>query len=183
MSTTAIVIIAVVIIVLILVFAKRDEEGKIKDDSLDYSDNFLEELKKFEMKEIPNRKKGFTEKDVQDQLEKFFNKHFQTVHKEYALEGVNVKQIDFDLGKGRLGVEVKLAREIIHEASWDRAFGQLTKYAKKKYTDNNLVVLIAGTEEEKDSQKVKGFIKDVKEIGCINTYVTVNKEIAEVKEE
>lgn len=161
-------------------FSSRNEEGKIKDGSLT-SENFLEELKTFEMKEIPERKKGFTEKDVQDQLEKFFKKHFETVYREYALEGVNVKQIDFDLGKGTLGIEVKLAREIIHEASWDRAFGQLTKYAKKKYTNDNLIVLIAGTEEESDSLKVKEFMKDVKEIGCINTYVTVNKVLEEVE--
>jgi hypothetical protein len=175
------IIIGIIVIIFIVVFSTtRNKEGKIEDSSLT-SENFLEELKEFEMKEIPNRKKGFTEKDVQDQLEKFFKKHFETVYREYALEGVNVKQIDFDLGKGTLGIEVKLAREIIHEASWDRAFGQLTKYAKKKYTNDNLIVLIAGTEEESDSLKVKEFMKDVKEIGCINTYVTVNKVLEEIE--
>jgi hypothetical protein len=182
MDTILIIIIVAVFLGAIGFFATRTDDGKIQDESLT-SENFIEELKKFEMQEVPNRKKGFTENDVQIQLEKFFKKHFETVYREYALEGVNVKQIDFDLGKGKLGIEVKLAREIIHEASWDRAFGQLTKYAKKKYTNDNLIVLIAGTEEEKDYQKVEEFMKDVKEIGCINAYVTIKKELEEIKTE
>lgn len=162
------------IVIIIWLFSERDKDNKIKDENLN-SENFLKELKKFEMKEIPERKQGFTENDVQIQLEKFFKKHFQTVYREYALEGVNTKKIDFDLGKGKLGIEVKLAREIIKEGSWDRALGQISKYTKKKYTDNNLVVLVAGTEEERDAHKIKEFIKDIKALDGIFTYVTIKK--------
>ena len=177
------IIIGFIVIVFIIVFStSRNKEGKIEDGSLT-SENFIDELKKFEMKEIPERKQGFTENDVQIQLDKFFKKHFETVHREYALEGVNTKKIDFDLGKGKLGIEVKLAREIIKEGSWDRALGQISKYAKKKYTENNLIVLIAGTEEEKDSQKIKEFGKDIKALEAIYTYVTIQKVEAEKQHE
>ena len=177
-----IIIGVIALAVLIYVLNQRTDDGKIKDENLT-PEIFIEELKQFEMQEVPERKKGFTENDVQIQLEKFFKKHFETVNREYALEGVNTKKIDFDLGRGKLGIEVKLTREIIKEGSWDRALGQLSKYAKKKYTSENLIVLIAGTEEENDSQKVVEFAKDVEEIGGINAYVTIKKEIEEVKEE
>lgn len=167
------------IVILGWIFSMRDKEGRIIDGELT-AENFIEELKKFEMKEIPERKQGFTENDVQIQLDKFFKKHFQTVYREYALEGVNTKKIDFDLGKGKIGIEVKLAREIIKEGSWDRALGQISKYAKKKYTENNLVVLVAGTEEEKDSHKIKEFVKDIKALDGIFTYVTIKKVEEEV---
>ena len=127
------------------------------------------------MNAIPDRKQGFTEKDVQVALQKFFNKHFETFYREYALEGINVKQIDFDLGKGRVGIEVKLAREIIKEGSWDRALGQINKYAKKKYVNGNLIVLVAGSEEERESFKLREFERDVKDVGAVYSYLLINK--------
>ena len=156
-------------------FGYKNKEGKVKDRLLTV-ERFLEELKKFKMSVNPKRKSGFTEKDVQNELETFFHKCFETVYREYTLEGFNAKQIDFDLGKGKVGIEVKLAREAIKEANWDRALGQLGKYAKKKYTDDNLIVLIAGTEKEKDSQKLKEFQKDIEENGVKYTYVIINNE-------
>ena len=48
-----------------------------------------------------------------------------------------MKQIDFDLGKGHIGIEVKLVREIVKEGGWDRATGQINKYIKKKMEMEN----------------------------------------------
>jgi hypothetical protein len=97
----------------------------------------------------------------------------ETVFREYALEGSNTKRIDFDLGKGKIGIEVKLAREAIKEAGWDRALGQLVKYANKKYSNKNLIVLVAGTKDEIENQKLKEFKKDIEEFNCICEYVTI----------
>jgi hypothetical protein len=177
MSTIeTIFVIICVIAILYWISRERNKEGKIKDNSLYYPENFLKELRKLEIKGIPDKKQGFTEKDVQDQLEKFFKKHFETVYREYALEGVNVNRIDFDLGKGRIGVEIKLAREIIKESSWKIALGQAFKYVKKKYKEDNLIFLIAGTEDERDNQKIKEFVSDLKSIGCIHAYIIMKKE-------
>jgi hypothetical protein len=168
------IIIGIIVAVLIVIFSTtRNKEGKIEDDNLT-SENFLEELKEFEMKVIPERKKGFTEKDVQKELEVFFKKHFETVYREYALEGQNSKAIDFELGKGKLGIEVKLAREIIKEGGWDRALGQVIKMSKRKYKDN-LIVLIAGTHDEKESPKIKEFVTDIKEQNVNYEYVTIKQ--------
>ena len=170
-------LVALLIITAFYLANRYNKEGKLKDDSVKI-DTVLHELTKFEMNAIPDRKHGFTEKDVQVALQKFFSKHFVTFYREYALEGINVKQIDFDLGKGRVGIEVKLAREIIKEGSWDRALGQINKYAKKKYVNGNLIVLVAGNEEERESFKLREFERDVKDAGAVYSYLLIkNNEV------
>lgn len=148
------------------------KDGKIQDRHLTV-DLFLKELADFSMSLNEKRKQGFTEKDVQNELEIFFKKRIDTVFREYALEGANSKKIDFDLGNGKIGVEVKLAREAIKEAGWDRALGQLVKYANRKYNARNLIVLVAGTKDEIENQKLKEFKKDIEEFNCVCQYITI----------
>lgn len=175
-TTTIVIIISIGIIVAISVgwFGFRSKEGRILDKYLTI-DRILNELNEFRMKANPKRKDGFTEKDVQDELEKFFNKHFETVHREYALEGSSVKKIDFDLGDGNIGIEVKLAREILKEGEWDRAIGQINKYIKKKYGDGKLIVLVAGYEDEKDKSRLREFEADVENQDAIFTFFKIKK--------
>jgi hypothetical protein len=173
MDPITLVILGVLAIVVVTwIFNIRNKEGKIKDTELT-SENFLKELEGFEMKVVLDRKKGFTEKDVQKELETFFKKHFETVYREYTLEGFNAKAIDFDLGQGKIGIEVKLAREAIKEANWDRALGQLGKYAKKKYSNKNLIVIVAGMQSEKDDHKLKEFKKDIEDNNAIYHFITI----------
>ena len=47
----------------------------------------------------PKRKIGFTEKDVQIELESFLKDIFQNVTREHGVESKNAKAIDFDIGK------------------------------------------------------------------------------------
>jgi len=93
------------------------------------------------------RKNGFTEKDVHDELEIYLKKHFYSVTREYAIEGKNVKRIDFDLGNGRVGVEIKLAEKLLKEGESDRIIGQLIKYTSRKYNNENLIIAVAGFKE------------------------------------
>ena len=63
---------------------------------------------------------------------------------QHGVEGTNAKAIDFDIGRGKVGIELKLAQEVIKEGGNDRLLGQVIKYSTRKYKDSNLIVALVG---------------------------------------
>lgn len=135
-----------------------DKDGRIQDAAVKIS-NVLNSLNRFNVKLNPKLKAGYTEKHIQNQLKKHFLKDFVHVTDEYGIEGINATKIDFDIGHGKVGVELKLAKALFKTASLDRLVGQLDGYIKQKYKRKNIIVAVFGeethTEERTHLKRIK----------------------------
>lgn len=157
----------IVIVVLLAFLAPSQKNKATKAVSKILDDNVTVELvtlylEGFKPSVIAGRKNGFTEKDVQDELEVHLKKYFHSVSREYAIEGKNVKRIDFDIGNGRVGIEVKLAESLLKEGEGDRVIGQVLKYTNRKYNAQNLIIAVAGFQEHTNNtviHEMKEFVR------------------------
>ena len=87
--------------------------------------------------EIKKRHQG----DIK-QLEVVFQNNVKHVITQYGLDGPTGQKIDFDLGHGNVGVEIKLAEHVFKAGPQDRMIGQLQAYIKSRYSDHNLLLVI-----------------------------------------
>jgi len=144
-NETLIIIGAVVLIVFAIASKqiKKDKEGRIEDDSVDI-DVVIEELEDFKVEINEKLKYGYTEKSIQKQLLSYLRERFVHVTEEYGIEGQNATKIDFDIGQGRVGVEIKIALSVYKTADLHRLSGQIEDYIKYKYDQDNLLVIIFG---------------------------------------
>lgn len=120
-------------------------------------------IKEFKPTEVNGRKNGYTEKDIQKQLDTYLKGIYQHVTREHGVEAKNAKAIDLDIGNGKVGVEVKIARELFKSGTWDRAIGQIVKYTKKKYKDGNFILLVVGDDDDFRNSILSEVEDDVKE--------------------
>jgi hypothetical protein len=156
----------------------NNDGGKIPDSKVDVK-TVIDSLKTFIVKKVENRKYGYTELDIHKTLEKHFKTIFKSVTPEYGLESKNARFIDFDLGNGKVGVEVKLARSIFKTSEWDRVYGQLRKYTKAKYNSENLILLVIGNSEDQDNTILHEIMEDIKELNVNYHFIVEEHEIAE----
>jgi hypothetical protein len=54
------------------------------------------------------------------------------------------EKIDLDIGNGKVGIELKLARKLKSRNEVNRLIGQTTMYKNRKYSQNNLIILLVG---------------------------------------
>lgn len=143
---------------------KTDDEGRLKDESVNV-ESALEILKEFKPKLDDKSKAGFTEASVQKQLHDFLKKKIVYVVREQGIEDLNALKIDFDLGRGKVGIEVKLANQLFKSANLHRLIGQLKEYTRNKYDEKNLIVMVIGTEEDKTERaylsKIQQEVEDI----------------------
>lgn len=104
-------------------------------------------LKKIPLHKSEKLKTGYTENSIQVQMHKYLREEFESVQREYGLEGNNAMKIDFNIGRGRVGIEVKLARSVFKTAGLQRLVGQLKDYSESKYDNDNLIVAVIGEKE------------------------------------
>ncbi len=150
MDDTFIWIIAIIVIG-VIIFSQKDKLTKDKNliqDADVSTSKVIEHLKLFEMKIVENRKNGFTEKDYEKQLELYLKGIYQHVTTQKGIEGTNAKAIDLDIGRGKVGLELKPAREVIKEGGSDRLIGQSIKYQDRQYKEQNLIICLAGSQSE-----------------------------------
>ena len=131
--------------VLIFILWKKkqpDSDGRLPDGAV--SMKIIEDLilDNFEIIRNEKLKHGYTEKTIELQLEKIFQDKIQHVVSQYGLDGPSGQKIDFDLGHGKVGVEIKLAHAVFKAASQDRMIGQIQSYIQSKYSDENLLLVI-----------------------------------------
>lgn len=141
---------ALLIIAIILGNEKKKttlRENLIQDSKVTVS-LVYEKIKGFKPEIVEGRKNGFTEKDIHKQMEKYFKDIFQNVTMEHGIESKNAKAIDIDIANGKAGIEVKVAHELLKEGEWDRAIGQMVKYTRKKYRNENFIVVVVGFEKD-----------------------------------
>ena len=125
----------------------KDSNGLLTDDAVTVKEvvNLLDEF-------VPvfndKLKTGFTEADIQKQLHRFLKTKIVHVNREHGIEDVNALKIDFDLGHGKVGIEVKLASQLFKQPNLHRMVGQLQDYTNNKYDKKNLIVFVVGTDED-----------------------------------
>jgi hypothetical protein len=136
----------------------------------------LEYLKNFKPIVRESRKNGFTEKDIHEDLEKHLKKYFHSVTREHGIEGKNTKRIDFDIGNGKIGLEIKLAESVIKEGESDRLIGQLRKYSKRKYDHGNIIVALMGYADHERNTVIHEIMEDITSENALATFVRIPKK-------
>ncbi|MCF6347080.1 MAG: hypothetical protein L3J20_02110 [Flavobacteriaceae bacterium] len=165
----------------------KDDDGRIKDKSVKVS-NVLETLSTFEMKYQSNLKDGYTEKSIQNQLKKHLLEEYVNVVDEYGIEGINATKIDFDIGNGEVGLELKLAKSIFRTSNLHRLSGQIDDYMQNKY--DNLIVVVFGEKSHSSERAMLTKIQEkVEEKEAIYYYFELpkrkikNKRIRRIKKQ
>ena len=109
-------------------------------------------LAKFNARARTRPRRGYSEKSLQAQLGAFLAERFETVVPEHGVASWNATHIDFDIGGGRVGVEVKLARSLAKTTEFHRLSGQLESYTEHRYGADNLVVAVFGERKHSENR-------------------------------
>jgi len=150
--TFCIILGGVLFILYILLDKSKSNDGKIADSDISIS-NVKKSLDGFTPIMEKSLKTGYTEKSIEKQLEKYLRTKYKTVTTQYNLESISGSQIDIDLGRGILGIEIKIANQILKQANFDRMQGQVMGY-KKNYK-KNLILLICGENEDFEQTRIQ----------------------------
>lgn len=68
-----------------------------------------------------------------------------TIASQCAVGGFWNLRCDIDINNGQCGIELKLAKELESAHSFQRVLGQVFYYAKNRYKDSCLILLVVGT--------------------------------------
>ena len=91
------------------------------------------------------------------QLEKAFGK--ENVDNQHYVGGNNGLKCDIDLYNGKCGIEIKLADQLDIANNLQRALGQVIYYSHCTYKENDLILLVIGSNTELSPK-----LKELKEI-------------------
>lgn len=97
-----------------------------------------------------------TEKDCEQTILKHLRAKsgYNNVHQQFSVGGNLALKIDLDIDE-RIGVEIKLAEQLIENASnAQRLLGQVLYYSKRKY-QNNVIVLVIGASKSQSDPLIK----------------------------
>jgi hypothetical protein len=97
-----------------------------------------------------------TEKECEQSILKHLRTKtgYSNVHQQYSVGGNLALKIDLDIDE-RIGVEIKLAEQLIENASnAQRLLGQVLYYSKRKY-QSNVIVLVIGPSKLKNDPLIK----------------------------
>ena len=137
-----------------------DEEGLLPDAGVNVGIVEKIILEEFELERNQKLKLGYTEKSIEKQLEGIFQARIKHVITQYGLDGPTGQKIDFDLGHGKVGVEIKLAESVFKAGPQDRMVGQIQAYIKSRYSNDNLLLVIFCEERHIKKRAIQKAIKD-----------------------
>ncbi len=110
------------------------------------------------------------EKDFEDfianQLTLIYGK--ERVHKQYSVGGFLGLKTDIDVGNGQVGIELKIA-DNLKATDMQRMIGQVVYY-KKRFYDNNLIVLIGS--ETTVNATTSELMKFIEELGITVIFIS-----------
>ena len=133
-------------------------------------DSVFETLEKCKIKKVDYTNEDNIQKVVSDYLDKHFpNK----IHREYSVGGFLGLKIDIDINDGKVGVEIKILKSL-NSSQYERLLGQAIYYKKRKY-DENLIILIVGTNSEykENVQKIKELSDIIEDLDVKFLYLNV----------
>ena len=104
-----------------------------------------------------------SEKDCEQTILKFLRSKsgYNNVHQQFSVGGNLALKIDLDIDE-RIGVEIKMAEELLKNASnAQRLLGQALYYSKRKYNENVIVVVIGSSKNQNEPmiKELKLFIE------------------------
>lgn len=139
-------------------YNKKDDSGRIKDEYVDL-ENVISNIKSLKVKFNDKLKYGYTEQSVEKQLKTHLQKIYINLISQYSIGGPKGTRIDFDLGNGKIGVEIKVAKSLFKKTEEHRLMGQIDDY-KKRYNNNNLLVVVFGEAEHTQERAHLSIIKN-----------------------
>lgn len=104
-----------------------------------------------------------TEKNVENVIAKQLKEQYGIVHQQYNIGGFLGLKCDIDLYNGNLGIELKLAKELLKSATnIERLFGQAIYYNHRCY-NGNLIILVVGRKKDCTPQmrEIKSLIEEL----------------------
>ncbi|MDO1451735.1 hypothetical protein Q0590_36010 [Rhodocytophaga aerolata] len=141
------------------------EEFEATSDLAITTDNVKEVLENLVILKRRLSAEADLEKFVADQLAMIFGK--DRVHRQYSVGGFLALKTDIDIGNGQVGIEVKIADDL-SATDMQRMIGQVLYY-KKRFYDNNLLVLIAS--KSTISPTIKELKDFIEELGAIVIFI------------
>lgn len=135
-------------------YVKRDHRGKITDDSTKIR-VVMDQLADFRAVVINEEP---TEADLQKLLYDFLKGRFIHVKREQST-GANGTKVDIDVGRGSVGIEVKLAKALFKVTALQRLTGQISDYNKDRY-GGDLIVVVFGSAKEAEEDILLSRIED-----------------------
>ena len=111
---------------------------------------------------------NYADTQHQADIAAFLHLRFDDVSEQYSLGGYFALKIDFDIGNGKIGVELKMAESLRNPGETQRLIGQAIYYRQRRYGDN-LIVGVVGAEEVLRGPAVRETLSFLTElgIGCI----------------
>ncbi|MEM8616302.1 MAG: hypothetical protein AAGF20_05140 [Pseudomonadota bacterium] len=134
------------VLLYILYRSRRNPDGRWDDRNVT-TEKVLQALEGFEAEREARLKHGFTERSLQMQIKSWLNNQFENVDHDSGLASINGLKIDLDIGRGKVGIELKLARELFKTAHVQRLVGQIDDYLKA-YNSEDLLLVVGITAEE-----------------------------------
>lgn len=145
-------------------------------------DDVVAHLKEFVPKPDKKLKNNYTEKSVENQLVKYMKQRFMEVTPQYSIGGRIAGSIDIDVADGVAGIELKDAKSVVKAAEFHRMRGQIQDYKKKRYKDDNLILLVVGEHNDKDDSRLLEVVKFCKESNLRYGFFEIGKGYIEEKE-
>lgn len=144
--------------ILVVIYFANQKREKSSDGLLNDNEVSVEKIKEILTNFEPNwnskLKSGYTENSIEKDLKIYLQSNVRHITTQYALEGAGSK-IDFDLGDGSVGLEIKLANAVFKASQQDRMVGQLHTYSDKKYISDNLILAIFCTDAQMQERLIK----------------------------
>lgn len=134
-------LVAIVVAIALFVYwynRRPDKDGRLPDLAITISkieNLILNELEFDEKSKISN------ERDAQKYLYEFLEERILHVQQHRSIGGTTSKTIDFDVGCGRVGIEIKMGKSAFKNAERNRMFGQVNEYLETEYGNDNLLLL------------------------------------------
>ncbi len=117
-----------------------------------------------------------SESEVENILARSLQNRFGNVTTQALVGGKRYarERIDIDLGDGQLGIEIKLADMLRKSNERNRLLGQIDLYLERKYTPENLLILIIGKNEYAQTDNIQEIQRMIKNKKVYFYYIKTN---------
>lgn len=108
-----------------------------------------------------NRGEKAVEREIIKQMREFFPG--QTIASQCSVGGNLSLKCDIDVNGGLCGIELKVARDLKTASTLQRVLGQVFYYAKNRYKETNLILLVIGSEQNPNPklEELKTFVEQI----------------------
>ena len=108
-----------------------------------------------------NRGEKPVEREIIKQMREFFPG--QTIASQCSVGGNLSLKCDIDVNGGLCGIELKVARDLKTASTLQRVLGQVFYYAKNRYKETNLILLVIGSEQNPNPklEELKTFVEQI----------------------